>query len=81
MQRTGFAAVSYRTYAVVGFGEAAPPQKFPVSRSIRGEAADRAGKEKFFWRGTQRVPGPPNLPIERRLRKFCELWVLSYAWR
>jgi hypothetical protein len=38
----------YTSYAVEGFGEATPPQMFLFSRSIGGEAADRAGKEEFF---------------------------------
>jgi hypothetical protein len=61
--------LSNRTYAVEGFGEARLPQMTPISRCIGGEAADTAGKD--IWRGTQRVPGPPNLPLERLLRKSC----------
>jgi hypothetical protein len=54
-----------------GFGEALPPQIFPSSRSIGGFAADRARKKSSL-----EGECPPNLPSERRLRKYVSYMLL-----
>src|SRR3954452_23601131 len=47
-------------------GEALPPQTPPL-RKVSYQDLRGGG----VWRGTQKVPGPPNLPGERRPRKSC----------
>jgi len=51
-----------------GFGGGKPPPKISFFRLCGATKSPHTGEKKGSWR----VCDPPNLPLQRRLRKSCE---------
>src|SRR5581483_4684282 len=59
------------TYALMGPGEALPPQNFSYGR-CRPRMRPTAAIRKYPWRACR----APNLPLSRRLRRPYRLYIL-----